>query len=217
MTKELSIEKIKKKLIDKISNNSDILEVFRKREYSKYKDKYIKEYGDSYIKDNYIFDHHVSDLADYISVEVDENEYSVYGNSKKEIRKSYKVSILVTLTDTSELDRVSVLLGDISSGSRENVTVTEIISIADMQDKRKAGYTYMFNFRIITTADGNQIIDRNLKTPYEALTPTQMMEYMEMDNSLAFMDRMERKAREKAEHMRRAARNPFYRLVLEYK
>lgn len=115
MTKELSIEKIKKKLIDKISNNSDILEVFRKREYSKYKDKYIKEYGDSYIKDNYIFDHHVSDLADYISVEVDENEYSVYGNSKKEIRKSYKVSILVTLTDTSELDRVSVLLGDMAT------------------------------------------------------------------------------------------------------
>lgn len=59
-----------------------------------------------------------------------------------------------------------------------------------MQDKRKAGYTYMFNFRIFTTADGNQIIDRNLKTPYEALTPMQMMEYMEMDNSLAFMDRM---------------------------
>lgn len=57
----------------------------------------------------------------------------------------------------------------------------------------------MFNFRIITTADGNQIIDRSLKTPYEALTPTQMMEYMEMDNNLAFMDRMERKAREKAE------------------
>lgn len=82
-----------------------------------------------------------------------------------------------------------------------------------MQDKRKAGYTYMFNFRIFTTADGNQIIDRNLKTSYEALTPMQMMEYMEMDNSLAFMDRMERKAREKAEHMRRVARNPFYRLA----
>ena len=82
-----------------------------------------------------------------------------------------------------------------------------------MQDKRKAGYTYMFNFRIITTADGNQIIDRNLKTPYDALTPTQMMEYMEMDNSLAFMDRMERKAREKAEHMKKVTRNPFYRLA----
>ena len=97
--------------------------------------------------------------------------------------------------------------------TRENVTATEIISIADMQDKRKAGYTYMFNFRIITTADGSQIIDRNLKTPYDALTPTQMMEYMEMDNSLAFMDRMERKAREKAEHMRKVAKNPFYRLA----
>ena len=53
-----------------------------------------------------------------------------------------------------------------------------------MQDKRKAGYTYMFNFRIITTADGNQIIDRNLKTPYDALTPTQMMEYMEWITAL---------------------------------
>ncbi len=71
----------------------------------------------------------------------------------------------------------------------------------------------MFNFRIITTPNGNQIIDRNLKTPYDALTPTQMMEYMEMDNSLAFMDRMERRAREKADHMRRVARNPFYRLA----
>ena len=71
----------------------------------------------------------------------------------------------------------------------------------------------MFNFRIITTADGNQIIDRSLKTPYNALTPTQMLEYTEMDNSLAFMDRMERKARVKAEHMKKVARNPFYRLA----
>ena len=71
----------------------------------------------------------------------------------------------------------------------------------------------MFEFRIIDTPDGNQIIDRNLKTPYDALTPTQMMEYMEMDNSLAFMDRMERKAKQKAEHMRKVAKNPFYRLA----
>ena len=71
----------------------------------------------------------------------------------------------------------------------------------------------MFNFRIIDTADGNQIIDRNLKTPYNALTPTQMMEYMEMDNQLAFMDRMERKARAKAERRQKLARNPFYRIA----
>lgn len=117
MTKELSIENIKKELINKISNNSEILEVFRKREYSKDEGKCLREYGDSFIKDNYIFDHYVLDLADYISVEVAENEYPIYGNSKKEIRKSYNVSILVTLTDTSELDRISVLLGDLCYSS----------------------------------------------------------------------------------------------------
>ena len=41
--------------------------------------------------------------------------HPIYGNSKKEIRKSYRVSILVTLTDTSELDRISVLLGDMAT------------------------------------------------------------------------------------------------------
>ena len=55
----------------------------------------------------------------------------------------------------------------------------------------------MFEFRIINTQDGNQIIDRTLKTPYSALTPVQMVEYTEMDNNLALMDRMERKAKRK--------------------
>lgn len=71
----------------------------------------------------------------------------------------------------------------------------------------------MFNFRIINMADGNQIIDRNLKTPYEALTPLQMVEYAEMDNRLIYMDRMEQKARKEAERQRKIARNPFYRLA----
>lgn len=71
----------------------------------------------------------------------------------------------------------------------------------------------MFNFRIIETTDGNQIIDRQLKTPYNALSPLQMMEYMEMDSQLAIMDRMERKARQRAEHMRKVARNPLYRIA----
>ena len=52
----------------------------------------------------------------------------------------------------------------------------------------------MFEFRIIDTADGNQVIDRNLKTPYNALTPLQMVEYVEMDAELAIMDAIERKA-----------------------
>lgn len=55
----------------------------------------------------------------------------------------------------------------------------------------------MFEFRIINTPDGNQIIDRTLKTPYEALTPVQMVEYTEMDSRMAFMDRMERKEKRK--------------------
>ena len=45
----------------------------------------------------------------------------------------------------------------------------------------------MFNFRLINTPDGNQIIDTTLKTPYSSLTPIQMVEYMEMDNQLAYI------------------------------
>ena len=71
----------------------------------------------------------------------------------------------------------------------------------------------MFNFRIIETADGNQIIDSNLKTPYEALTPLQMVEYMEIDSQLAFIDKAEKKAREEADRKRKLARNPFYRFA----
>lgn len=71
----------------------------------------------------------------------------------------------------------------------------------------------MFDFRIIDTADGNQIIDRNLKTSYKALTPLQMVEYLEMDNKLAYMDRMERKARAETERKRKMARNPIYKMA----
>ena len=71
----------------------------------------------------------------------------------------------------------------------------------------------MFDFRIINTADGNQIIDRKLKTPYSSLTPIQMLEYAEMEDRLAYMDRMEKKARQKAEQIRKVSRNPLYRIA----
>lgn len=71
----------------------------------------------------------------------------------------------------------------------------------------------MFDFRIIDTADGNQIIDRNLKTPYEALMPDQMVEYMEMDSRLTYMDRVDRKAKAEAVRKRKCARNPFFRFA----
>ena len=51
----------------------------------------------------------------------------------------------------------------------------------------------MFNFRIIETADGNQIIDETLKTPYSSLTPFQMLEYVEADHALAEMEIREKR------------------------
>lgn len=71
----------------------------------------------------------------------------------------------------------------------------------------------MFDFRIINTADGNQIIDKQLKTPYSSLTPVQMLEYAEMEDRLAYMDRLEKKARQKAEHIRKLAKNPLYKMA----
>lgn len=71
----------------------------------------------------------------------------------------------------------------------------------------------MFNFRIIDTENGNQVIDTRLKTPYESLTPIQMVEYMELDTHLDYMDRMKRKEQKKAERQRKLARNPFYRMA----
>lgn len=71
----------------------------------------------------------------------------------------------------------------------------------------------MFNFRIIICDDGTEIIDRHLKTPYNALTAVQMVEYMEMDARLSFMDRIENKARREAERQRKMVQNPFYRLA----
>lgn len=49
-----------------------------------------------------------------------------------------------------------------------------------------------FNFRIIRTANGAEIIDSTLSTPYSALTPMQMMEYINVENSLYFSERQKR-------------------------
>ena len=57
----------------------------------------------------------------------------------------------------------------------------------------------MFNFRLINAPDGNQIIDTTLKTPYSSLTPLQMVEYIDVDNRLAYMERRERKQAREAE------------------
>ena len=61
----------------------------------------------------------------------------------------------------------------------------------------------MFEFRLINTPDGNQIIDTTLKTPYDSITPLEMMEYMEVDAKLEYIKRMERKQAKEAERKQR--------------
>lgn len=61
----------------------------------------------------------------------------------------------------------------------------------------------MFNFRLINTPDGNQIIDTTLKTPYDSITPIEMLEYMEVDARLEYMKRMERKQKRETERQRK--------------
>lgn len=71
----------------------------------------------------------------------------------------------------------------------------------------------MFDFRIIDMPDGNQVIDPSLKTPQSALTPSQMVEYTEMDSRLEYMERMERKAKKEAERQRKLDRNPLRKIA----
>ena len=71
----------------------------------------------------------------------------------------------------------------------------------------------MFNFRIIDTADGNQIIDTTLKTPYDSITPIEMMEYMEVDAQLDYMKRMERKQKRETERQRKFTYKLFHKVA----
>ena len=71
----------------------------------------------------------------------------------------------------------------------------------------------MFNFRIIDTEDGNQVIRRDLKTPYSALTPMQYIEYTNMEVQLYIADRQKKKFQREADHRRKLARNPFVRFA----
>ena len=68
----------------------------------------------------------------------------------------------------------------------------------------------VFEFRIVNLSDDMQVIDRTLKTPYDALTPLQMEEYMQIDAQLDYMDRMKRRERRKMRR-RENSRNLLYR------
>lgn len=72
----------------------------------------------------------------------------------------------------------------------------------------------MFNFRIILCADGLEIIDYTLNTPYSTLTLEQMEEYIEMDKQNVIMDRIKRKQKREEEQKRKQEQNLFYRLAI---
>ena len=71
----------------------------------------------------------------------------------------------------------------------------------------------MFNFRLINTPDGNQIIDTTLKTPYSSLTAVEMIEYIEIDAQLDYMKRMERKQKKEAERQRKISYKFFHKIA----
>lgn len=74
------------------------------------------------------------------------------------------------------------------------------------------GGIFMFDFRIIVMPDGTQIIDRNLQTPYNALTHVRMLDYIEVEEQLAFVDRQRRMA-QRAQKRRVFKNKMFYKLA----
>lgn len=71
----------------------------------------------------------------------------------------------------------------------------------------------MFDFRIINLSDGNQVIRRDLKTPYSALTPLQYIEYTNIETQLYIADRQKKKFLKESERRRKLARNPFVKFA----
>lgn len=71
----------------------------------------------------------------------------------------------------------------------------------------------MFNFRLINTPDGNQVIDPSLKTPYDSLTATEMIGYIEVANRMTYMERVERQKQKDEKRKYKLARNPLWKLA----
>lgn len=71
----------------------------------------------------------------------------------------------------------------------------------------------VFSFRIINTPDGNQVIDSSLKTPYDSLELSEMIEYIEMDKQMAIMDNMRKRQQKEEERRYRLENNLLWRLA----
>lgn len=70
-----------------------------------------------------------------------------------------------------------------------------------------------FNFRIVKSADGTEVIDRNLITPISALTPIALIEYKRTENDLYHMDRQKIKEQREAERKRKFVYKFFHKVA----
>lgn len=100
---------------------------------------------------------------------------------------NYKRTAITTARDLCYSDEVII---QIHNAKTEN----EISRIMRDAKISTGGIRKMeaFNFRIIKIANGAEIIDSTLSTPYNSLTPLQMMDYINVENSLYFSERQKR-------------------------
>lgn len=70
-----------------------------------------------------------------------------------------------------------------------------------------------FNFRIIITADGNQIIDRTQETSCDSMSPVEMLDYLQVEESLYFAERQRKKVKIQNESLLNRLKNIFRKKV----
>ena len=70
-----------------------------------------------------------------------------------------------------------------------------------------------FNFRIIKSNNGTEIIDRNRITPIAALTPIALIEYKRTENDLYFIDRQKAKQQRETERKRKLTYKLFHKVA----
>lgn len=66
-----------------------------------------------------------------------------------------------------------------------------------------------FNFRIINTADGSQIIDTTQETSCDSMSPVEMLDYLQVEESLYFAERQRKKVKIQNESLLNRLKNIF--------
>ena len=70
-----------------------------------------------------------------------------------------------------------------------------------------------FNFRIINTADGSQIIDTTQETSCDSMSAVEMLDYLQVEESLYFAERQRRKIKIQKESIPDKLKNIFRKKV----